>query len=120
LPSEEASEDDEDVSPSFPVLRKRKKMIKTTNDKLQSFRKTSVDDIPTAAKIILHTLSQCKKIVKYIKKVDVMTLPSIMLAMTSVLASFSLFPLFLSYRHVLAMTQVITFVCVHFFLSHDA
>ncbi len=43
-----------------------------------------------------------------------------MLAMTSVLASFSLFPLFLSYRHVLAMTQVITFVCVHFFLSHDA
>ncbi len=43
---------------------------KSTNDNQQLLRKVSIDDIPGEAKDVLSTLKQCKKIFKYIKKVN--------------------------------------------------
>jgi len=73
LSSEESSEDDEEyVPPSLPIVRKRKANIsKSTENNQQLLRKISIDDIPGEAKNVLSTLKQCKKIVKYIKKVNI-------------------------------------------------
>jgi hypothetical protein len=73
LSSEESSEDDEEyVPPSLLIVRKRKtKISKTRNDNQQLLRKVSIDDIPGEAKTVLSTLKQCKKLVKYIKKANI-------------------------------------------------
>jgi hypothetical protein len=73
LSCEESSEDDEEyVPPSLPIVRKRKSNISTsTKNNQQLLRKVSIDDVPGEAKDVLSTLKQCKKIVKYIKKVNI-------------------------------------------------
>ena len=69
--SSEESDEDEDVVTSIPVIRKRKQCIlKQKDDHQQLLAKTSVDTIPAEAKVVLITLSQCKKIIKFIKKVN--------------------------------------------------
>ncbi|CAF2648409.1 unnamed protein product [Rotaria sp. Silwood2] len=60
---EESGDDEEDVLPSLPMVRKRK-----TNDKEPLLSKKPVEDIPRAAKTILLTIKQCKKMVKFIKQ----------------------------------------------------
>ncbi|CAF4884479.1 unnamed protein product, partial [Rotaria sp. Silwood1] len=64
LSSEDDSEDDEDILISIPVIRNRKQK----DDNQQLSAKASVDDIPGEAKAVLLTLSQCKKVIKFIKK----------------------------------------------------
>ncbi|CAF4272442.1 unnamed protein product, partial [Rotaria sordida] len=64
LSSEDEFEDDEDVLISIPVTRNRKQK----DDNQQLSAKASVDDIPGEAKAVLLTLSQYKKIIKFIKK----------------------------------------------------
>ena len=69
--SSEESDEDEDVVTSIPVIRKRKQCIlKQKDDHQQLLAKTSVDTIPAEAKVVLITLSQCKKNIKFIKKVN--------------------------------------------------
>ena len=72
LSSEEESEDDEEsVLPLLPIVRKRRTTnTKSTNGKQCLSSKMSINDIPAAAKDILLTLSQCKKLVTFIKHVD--------------------------------------------------
>ncbi|CAF4924085.1 unnamed protein product [Rotaria sp. Silwood1] len=61
---EDDSEDDEDILISIPIIRNRKQK----DDNQQLSAKASVDDIPGEAKAVLLTLSQCKKVIKFIKK----------------------------------------------------
>ena len=69
--SSEESDEDEDVATSIPVIGKRKQCIlKQKGYHQQLLAKTSVDTIPAEAKVILIALSQCKKIIKFIKKVN--------------------------------------------------
>lgn len=73
LSSEGTSEDEEvNILPTIPVLRKKRKMkTKSTNNQQQLQSKVSIDDIPLAARSVLGALTNCKKMVKYIKKVCV-------------------------------------------------
>ncbi|CAF2076585.1 unnamed protein product, partial [Rotaria magnacalcarata] len=68
--SEQSSEDDDDyVLPSIPVKQKSRAIHGNSsynNHKL--VRKMSIHDIPLEAHNVIIALSQCKKIVKYIKK----------------------------------------------------
>lgn len=75
LSSEDSSEDDEEyVRTSLPIIRKRKSSTsKTTTDDQQLPHKVPLEDIPSEARNVLSTLKQCKKIVKYIKKVNMVT-----------------------------------------------
>lgn len=70
-----SSGESEQESYSLPAMSVKKKQTKqsrkeTNSEKEQSLRRIHVDDISIEAKKVILTLSQCKKIVRYIKKVS--------------------------------------------------
>lgn len=73
LSSEGTSEDEEvNITLTIPLLRKKRKTkTKSTNNQQELQSKVLVEDIPIAARSVLNTLTNCKKMVKYIKKVYV-------------------------------------------------
>ncbi|CAF4252651.1 unnamed protein product [Rotaria sp. Silwood2] len=71
LSSEEESEDDEDLSTSIPVIRKRKQnILKLKGDNQQLLPKVSIDNISGEAKAVFIALPQCKKISRLNKKIE--------------------------------------------------
>ena len=76
--SEQSSdEDDNCVAPSNPMKHKsRMNNVGLSNNDVQTARKMSINDIPIEAHNVLIALKQCKKVVKYIKKVNFIKLHS--------------------------------------------
>ncbi|CAF3309103.1 unnamed protein product, partial [Rotaria sp. Silwood2] len=71
LSSEEESEDDEDLSTSIPVIRRRKQnLLKLKGDNQQLLPKVSIDNISGEAKAVLIALPQCKKISRLNKEIE--------------------------------------------------
>ena len=66
--SSEESDEVEDVVTSISIIRKRKQCILKQKDDHQQL--LAVETIPAEAKVVPITLSQCKKIIKFIKKVN--------------------------------------------------
>ena len=72
--SESSSDDDCNTKIALPVVqwktnKKLKKPIPPKNELEVSNKKIPVEQIPAAAKRVLECLNQCKKVVKYMKKV---------------------------------------------------
>ena len=76
--SEQSSdEDDNCVAPSNPMKHKsRMNNVGLSSNDVQTARKMSINDIPIEAHNVLIALKQCKKVVKYIKKVNFIKLHS--------------------------------------------
>ncbi len=69
-----STDDDCNAKTALPVIRRKvtkklKKPVSPKNDLQLSHEKVTVDQIPASAKLVLVCLNQCKKIVKYVKKV---------------------------------------------------
>ena len=64
------SEQEPDALPAISVKKKQTKQSRkeTSNERQQLLRQVQIDDISIEAKKVILTLTQCKKIVKYIKK----------------------------------------------------
>jgi hypothetical protein len=75
--SDATSDEDFELTTAMPVLRKKKDKVKVVARSSRSqidldsvHLKLTMDDAPLSAKQVLRTLNQCKKIVKYVKKVS--------------------------------------------------
>jgi hypothetical protein len=73
--SELSTDDDCNAATALPVIRRKTKNIsrKPMSSKpgpQLSNNKITIDQIPVVAKRVLAALNQCKKIVKYVKKVS--------------------------------------------------
>ena len=74
--SEMSSDDDCESTVALPISRKRKDKAKSSSkssriptDLQQIHMKMTIDEVPSSAKQVLRTLHQCKRVVKYAKKV---------------------------------------------------
>lgn len=75
--SEMSSEDDCEPTVSIPIARKRKDKAKLSSKSKRVHRdlqpiqmKMTIDQVPSSAKQVLRTLHQCKRVVKFAKKVS--------------------------------------------------
>lgn len=75
--SDVTSDEDFELTAAIPVLRKKKNKAKAPIASSRSqvnlgsiHMKLDVNDVPLPAKQVLCTLKQCKKVVKYVKKVS--------------------------------------------------
>jgi hypothetical protein len=71
-----SGDDDCESTASLPIARKRKHMANPSSksrrvptDVQQIHMKMPVDQVPSSVKQVLRTLNQCKRVVKYVKKV---------------------------------------------------
>lgn len=72
--NESSTEEENDMPPSIPIKSKsRKNNVVLSNNTIQTARKMSIHEIPIEARSVLIALNQCKKLVKYIKKVSLIT-----------------------------------------------
>ncbi|CAF4157255.1 unnamed protein product [Rotaria magnacalcarata] len=78
--SDDSSDDDEKYrTPTIPMKRKKRtNKIESTNVHLFE-RKISINEIPIEAHNIMIAINQCKKTVKYIKKVRILQLASLII-----------------------------------------
>ncbi|CAF5216392.1 unnamed protein product, partial [Rotaria magnacalcarata] len=81
--SDDSSDDDEKyTTPTIPMKRKKRKKrtnkIESTNVHLLE-RKISINEFPIEAHNIIIAINQCKKTVKYIKKVRILQLASLII-----------------------------------------
>jgi hypothetical protein len=67
--SESSSEDECDIETAYPVVQRKNFTTSSRSEPAFPAEKMTVDQIPACAKRVLVTLNQCKKIVKYVKKV---------------------------------------------------
>ena len=74
--SDVSSDDRLESRTAMPMVRRKKNTTKTTSkrDRVQGDSQSlhirmTVDQVPMSVKQVLHTLHQCKRIVKYVKKV---------------------------------------------------
>lgn len=74
--SDVSSDDDLESRTAIPMVRRKKNPTKTASkrdrvqsDSQSSHLKMTVDQVPVSVKQVLNTLHQCKRIVKYVKKV---------------------------------------------------
>ena len=75
--SEMSSEDDCESTAAIPIARKRKDKARSSSkssrvhtDLQPAHMKMTIDQVPSSAKQVLRTLHQCKRVVKYAKKVS--------------------------------------------------
>ena len=72
-----SGDDDCESTVSLPIARKRKHLASSSSksgriqpDTQQVHMKMAVDQVPSSVKQVLRTLNQCKRVVKYVKKVS--------------------------------------------------